>query len=526
MKVLVLQLARLGDIFQTWPTFRAMERAGQEVQVLARTRFLEALTGLSAVKKVHAFDTKQLLEPLLTGVENGSNGVGLITSLHRFDLLMETLRAERFDRVVNLSFSPLASWIAFELQNRAEHAIEVLGYTRQTDGFLAIPDDASAYFYAQVGSRVAEGCEPCNRLPLPRLLGTIAKVDVEAGDWRGPDRVIEFQWQAIAGEGSDSRGKKLFALHIGASQENKTLDAESWARVALGIVRRLGARVVLLGAKSETTKADRILEQVAAAGVKAGIKSLVGETTVREVFEVLGKVEALVAGDSALVHIASLVGTKVLNLSSRSVNHWETGPATSGSRILVYGGASPAVEPILDELHWMMEEQPMTRADRTVTGPIEAVVQKTPDSRADLLWRITAALYLSEEFPTAPDAAFLEAVEKWRELNSIERTQLEFLRESLSATAPGSQETKQSAMILDQVDEVLNVLIAHETRLAPVARWRATEKLRWGPADPLRLVEQYQQLNEQVELVLSMWQSTSETATDSLTSEAGLTGEV
>ena len=51
MKILILQLARLGDIYQTWPTVRALKRTlGSDVQVdmLIRSRFAAATMAAAA----------------------------------------------------------------------------------------------------------------------------------------------------------------------------------------------------------------------------------------------------------------------------------------------------------------------------------------------------------------------------------------------------------------------------------------------------------------------------------------------
>ena len=146
MKILVLQLARLGDIFQTWPTLHALKRQGAEIHVLVRPRFRAAAEGCDAIQTIHEFETDSILSPILNDSRRG-----LQPSLEAVDSLMHKLDGEKYDRILNLSFSPLSSWITFDLEMRAFQrgkAMAVAGYTRHIDGALAIPDDASAFFFA------------------------------------------------------------------------------------------------------------------------------------------------------------------------------------------------------------------------------------------------------------------------------------------------------------------------------------------------------------------------------------------
>lgn len=115
MKILILQLARLGDILQTWPVLSALNRQGHEVHIMVRPRFQSALEG-APVHTAHLFETPKILEPLLT------KG-GISESLKILDNALENLSQHNFDRIVNLSFSPVSSWITRELSLRSSQEI-------------------------------------------------------------------------------------------------------------------------------------------------------------------------------------------------------------------------------------------------------------------------------------------------------------------------------------------------------------------------------------------------------------------
>src|SRR3954464_11727282 len=98
-KILVLELARLGDIYQTWPALRALKRLNpdSEIHVLTRPRFSAALEGLTAVDRIHQLPTAQILEPLV------QLNMDVRTSYDRMSSFVETLKVHNFDWIVNFS---------------------------------------------------------------------------------------------------------------------------------------------------------------------------------------------------------------------------------------------------------------------------------------------------------------------------------------------------------------------------------------------------------------------------------------
>jgi hypothetical protein len=243
------------------------------------------------------------------------------------------------------------------------------------------------------------------------------------------------------------------------------------------------------------------------------VLSYVGKTEVFDLFDILKHASVLVAGDSALVQAASLVGTKVLNLSARSVSHWETGPLSRGSRILLYGGAGPDVDTIAQEVLSMRsqnEGSSMSRADRFVAGPLEKISDRTYDAQNDFLWQLTAAMYLGHEAPINRDLIFQGVVTQWLEVLEIERHQLCALSDVIREKREGAQTITG---VLERIDELMGLLVESEPKLAPVLRWLQTEKVRIPPQETSLIIERSLELNLQLNaFLLSL--STNQTQKD------------
>src|SRR5690606_22623331 len=120
-----------GDIFQTWPTLNALRRNYPEAEIhfLVRDRFQAATEGLRSVDQVLVLPNPEIFEPLF------SPHPSVEESLKRVDAFLQNLRAENYDRILNLSFSPASSFLVDAITNLQT---EVSGYTRHRDGFLAI----------------------------------------------------------------------------------------------------------------------------------------------------------------------------------------------------------------------------------------------------------------------------------------------------------------------------------------------------------------------------------------------------
>ncbi|HEX4926143.1 MAG TPA: glycosyltransferase family 9 protein, partial [Bdellovibrionales bacterium] len=232
MKILVLQLARFGDILTTWPVLRALKRAHPHasIDILVRHRFREACEGNSAIDRVWALDSDHLMEPLLTEAPSVEE------SLARLEAFLRPMTGEGYHTVLNLSFSPASAFLTRVFER---HGAEARGYSRHEDGSLKLADAYSEYFYAQVGIG-----KP-NRVHLADLLAGVAQTELTRDDWRA----VTF----------DSIVPRI-AVHIGASQEQKSYSPDRWAVALQEILKWWPHGITLIGSGGEQPRADRICE--------------------------------------------------------------------------------------------------------------------------------------------------------------------------------------------------------------------------------------------------------------------------
>ncbi|HRK07047.1 MAG TPA: glycosyltransferase family 9 protein [Pseudobdellovibrionaceae bacterium] len=509
MKILILQLARLGDLYQTWPTVHALRRVGHEVHILTRQNFKGAAEPLFSGRELKVFETREYLEPMLMNLSSA----GVHTSADRLNAFMQELANEQYELIVNLSFSTLSSWLTHELQTRAADSgrqIDVRGYTRHADGPLAIPDDVSAYFYAQVG------IQRPNRVHLTRLFSMIAGVDLLEEDFSGPRfelRDLDENFQRLWHEVQTPEQQAPILVHIGASQDFKTLTPEGWEVVARalsdGPAARTHRRVVLIGSSGEAPLAEAILARMSNNETRSRIVSLAGKTSLTQLMALVQRAAVLVGGDSSPLQLANLYGIPAVNLASDEVNHWETGALVKGGVVVTLGLSAEAIAEHVDAI---LDQRP-TRAPwvREAHGVLAMPADETSQPDLDFRWQLLKAIYMGGEFPSTGQGSELElrhALQQMRELAGVERQQLEALRDGRGAA-------KVSATLLDQVAEMTSALARVEPRVAEIERWWSTEKVRWSPATVRELIERGLELNAQYEALLHQIQSVLQTSSQS-----------
>lgn len=494
MKILVLQLGRLGDIFQTWPTLRALREQFPDAQIdlLTRRRFSEATCDLEAINFVWLMDGQALLTPVL------SDDCNIDESLAQIDQLIESVVAQQYQRVINLSFSPLSSYLA-EAIARAHYTgpdspmVELSGYGRTEDGYLSIGDDTSAYLYAQVG--VARK----NRVHLCDIFAAVADVELSPHHWSTRLNPLDF---AQLGE--------YIVIQVGASQANKTYDVSKWTAVVSKIAREWPGQIILVGSLGELALAEQIMTLAGS----PRLLNFVGRSTVCELMALIAGCRLVIGADSVAMHVGSLVNVPCLNLSFASVNFWETGPRAPGSRILYADEPEglPSDRVVNEALSILTGAQPSEDAyvARASCVAYQSSVQcQTPEP---FEWQLIEKIY----WPMADTHKRLEidglrrnALTKMADLNSLAIAQLD----NLNLLEP----SRTILEILDRIDEAIAKIGELVVEISPLVRWYQTEKVRVGPMSRERILAATRTIHQRLDILLKNFMGITEVAE----SEAG-----
>lgn len=440
MRTLVIQLARFGDIYQSWPLVRALHRRdpANEVHILVRERFRAAADSLAGVV-VHAMPTRDILKPIVEADD-------LESSHEELKNFFAPLQALNFDRIINLTFSPLSSYITDWL---ATPDAVVSGYSRHADGHFNTPDDVSSYFHAQVGVGRA------NRYHITELFASVGGVDLSPED--------------IVAHPISNDARVGIVVHLAASTVDKAYPAEMWKEALENLSAATQEPIVLIGSKEE-----RPLSETVAAGI-VQVENRVGETTLDQLFPLIATAKLLIGADSAPIHIASLSGTPVLNLSCNEVNFWETGPISAGSRVIHADSmAQIAPQRVSQEALAMVE-------GRDPMGPIfirPAALESYQAHGCEIenfTWSLVQALYTGTPYPPSESTTDRLAFQRLFEISELALQQLAQWNDPVARPT--------AAKILAQIDGVITEIARLNPRVEPLIQWFETERLRIPPLD-------------------------------------------
>ncbi len=478
MKILIVQLARLGDIYMSWPIARALKRKDPDstVHFFVREKFQRALVGLEVNERTHLLKTKEIIG---YGLENREEPTEYL------EQQLSRIRNENYNLIINLSFSPVSSYICYYLSYTIPQVADftftrssltrptIVGYTRNVDSSFCLKEAVSAYYYSQVGT------EKYNRFHLIDIFASLCDLDLKPQDYKYPS---EFSLNSpIDG--------KYITIQLGASQKNKTLTPFIWARVIKKLLSyRLGYKIVLLGSKEE----EELVDEVFAFNNYSEIINLIGKTNLDELFPILKGSSLHVGGDSVFIHMCNLTQTPCLNFSFETVKFWETGPKSNGSFVLLnILPANVESTEAAAAIHSVLTKNPLPQLISYV--PEVPCYSLKFDLVNDFEWALVKALYIGDPFPVTDDIHFHTAMVKLHHANNT------IINTLNSCLAEG---TGKYLKILEAEDEVFKGIARLSSKAGIYIDWCLAEKIKVPPLTENKIVESYLRVHNELKLVM------------------------
>jgi ADP-heptose:LPS heptosyltransferase len=345
IRLVVVQLARLGDTIQSLMALRAAQQLYPELEItfVAHESFAAAAERCPWIHRVVPFPTQEFVKPMLSG-RRGARA--LVPDIAGW---VEPLVERTHDIVLNWTFSDASSFLSRIIPARIR-----LGYSRKRDGELAIQDGWSHYVHSVVQSDTTQSIHLTDILTT-QLLTALQVHFGEPQEDAGAKTVtsksfFEIRRSPFVCDGWNHPGLRWLAIQLGASQEGKTWPVEDWAKLASMVLRRHDdVRIIVLGGKTEKKLEEAFFESLRAIERKEGrasslfekrIHSKVGKTTFDGWAQILGDAQWVVSADTAAIHLASVLGTRVLNVSVGAVRFRETGPYGNGHYVVRGEGLS------------------------------------------------------------------------------------------------------------------------------------------------------------------------------------------
>lgn len=335
-RVVVIQMAKLGDMVCSTPVFRALKRhvPGVLVHVVGDAVNRHVLDRHPDVDAYHVFSG--------------------IAAMRR------TLAQGRYGAAVVLGAPDVTSaFVAFT----AGIPLVVVPETRSATPL----NDRWYRLVARLLARVPhEEGEYAPGAYLRRLL-PLGITDTDTTKHLAHSREAEERAERIVGSGTGPR------VGITASAGNKIKEwpADRFAAVADHLIETYGAQVVVFGTERDRTETEAMLAHMRHADTVA---NTLGELSVDELKATIARLDLMVAADTGLIYIAEAYGVATVDIVG-PIDEREQPPIGVRHRVVVPPGrARPALT--VFNAKWYDEAEARRQAQAT---PVEAVVREVDD---------------------------------------------------------------------------------------------------------------------------------------------------
>jgi lipopolysaccharide heptosyltransferase II len=292
LNILAVRFSSIGDVLLITPLLRAIraQYPAARVTVLTKPGFVPLLSHNPNLSRVISLDQRRGLRDLAAELRAGRY-------THLLDL-HDNLRSRMLRLLVP------GNWSSYPKHRLAR---SILIHTKR-DLYRDRRPVPERYFSAATHLGVVPDGAPPDFF-LGREAEQAAAAWLEAGRRPGPDQ-------------------PLIALAPGAAHATKRWPPEYWEMLLQRLINS-GSSVVLVGGEE-----DAALASLLVSGAPGGVLNAAGRFGLQETAALLKHCQALVSGDTGVMHMATAVGTPVLALFGPTVRQFGFFPYSNRARVL------------------------------------------------------------------------------------------------------------------------------------------------------------------------------------------------
>lgn len=293
--ICIVQMTRAGDIIQTITAAKELKRQHSDIDLY--------FVGRGSFTRPLNFLLEEIFEEIYT--------IDLSNSLSQDACLDEVIddlgeqiahiNKREYDVVANLSYSNSSGYLASLIKSRFK-----LGIYRNKQGYLEINDHWSQYVYATV---LNGANNPFNLVDVFKwILGAKSQKYF---------RVVN----------QNQNQKDTIIVHPFSSHEKKQWEPYKWSEVIYTLAKEFpDLSVKIIGGPGEKERASRILKAPQLTKYQDRVSSIVGETSLRSLHDLMKNASLFVGHDSLGLHMAALQKVPCVIVSLGTVRPFETSP--------------------------------------------------------------------------------------------------------------------------------------------------------------------------------------------------------
>jgi ADP-heptose:LPS heptosyltransferase len=330
MKILVVNLLRLGDVISMAPALKAIRMAQPNAQIdLLVNSGVEIVSPIiPGISQVHVFERNRMQSALIDGSRP------MFESFDVLGRLVERLSEEKYDVLYNFTHNRLSGWLCGLIPAEKKIGLTLDGtggvsfgsawfrhLNQQVDFEEAQCFHHSDVFFAAVGGLAVQRTQALSdRRVLDGVLCETAKGRSEA------NVLLESVQAGAVGDRAP-----LILMQISTSDRKKEWGDHQFRTLARHLLNRhTDATVFVLGASSEETRIQNFCNSVE--GDRDRLVPAI--CSLEAVVSLLESANLLITGDTSIKHIASASTARVIELAVGSSDPFRTGPWKTGDVVI------------------------------------------------------------------------------------------------------------------------------------------------------------------------------------------------
>ncbi|MFH1863070.1 MAG: glycosyltransferase family 9 protein [bacterium] len=306
-RILVIALARVGDLLQSLPAISDLNRlsGGKGVAVVVQKSLTSLVSSHPAISRVFSFDG----DPLLDALKREGWAVAGLDRLQEFH---QSLLEYKPDCVVNLTHTPFAGRLASALDCQ-----NISGGSLDSNRRTVLNGTWTKYFFTLLKTRSSNSF---NLVDVYRGISAGERGEVE------PLRIGESEDRFARAELARLPKKKRVFLGIGAHHPLRRWGTEQWIALGRILARQDDIGMVLVGDQGEVPTANEIQSAIG-----ADCLNYCGKTNLMQLAALISHSDLCVGNDSGPLHLAASLGKPCLGIYLAMASPWETGPYSPGA---------------------------------------------------------------------------------------------------------------------------------------------------------------------------------------------------
>jgi len=309
--ILIINLARLGDIIQTIPMIEGLNRKypGCRVFMLVNSSFLNVCKIIPGLYKSVGIDFSLIHNHLFSSSSTVEEGYYVLKEV------FDALRTNQFDKIINIT----------------PHDIGVIStyLSGEEKSFWSNVNDWSKYYF-----NITKNWDTLT-LNVVDLFKRIAGVSRQQcySTIKQDKEAVSFADNLLKKHGHIN-GQYLIGMQPGASTDDKKWPLKYFIDLSDKILNKLDAKVILFGGKDDISDGAAI-----ESNLKDNIINLVGKTDMSQLCALMSRTNVLITNDTGPMHIAAFTGTKIISINMGKEICETTGP---------YGNGNISLQPKID----------------------------------------------------------------------------------------------------------------------------------------------------------------------------------